>query len=172
MKTSNAVGLSMLIGLALGALAIQGLHAQAKPPTYVVIDIANLTDPDGFKAVPTSPGANPARLTALGGRYVIRTETMTVIDGTPPKRFVVLAFDNREKAQAWVDAPDVKETNAIRAKTRIRVRLSSRVRQTRPVKSCALQPHRSCLAVRGTEHAQPVMALWTRRSKRPTKLSC
>jgi uncharacterized protein (DUF1330 family) len=72
---------------------------------------------DGFKAVPTSPGANPARLTALGGRYIIRTETMTVIDGTPPKRFVVLAFDNREKAQSWVDAPDVKETNAIRAKT-------------------------------------------------------
>jgi uncharacterized protein (DUF1330 family) len=108
---------TLLSGIALGAAAIQGLHAQAKPPTYVVIDIANMTDPEGFKAVPTSPGASPARLTALGGRYIIRSETITAIDGTPPKRFVVLAFDSREKAQGWVDAPDVKETNALRAKT-------------------------------------------------------
>jgi uncharacterized protein (DUF1330 family) len=108
---------TLLSGMALGAVAIQGLLAQAKPPTYVVIDIASMTDPEGFKAVPTSPGASPARLTALGGRYIIRTETISAIDGTPPKRFVVLAFDSREKAQGWVDAPDVKETNATRAKT-------------------------------------------------------
>ena len=116
-NSKNKTAVALLSAMALGAVAIQGLHAQAKPPTYVVIDIANMTDPEGFKAVPTSPGASPARLTALGGRYIIRTETISAIDGTPPKRFVVLAFDSREKAQGWVDAPDVKETNAMRAKT-------------------------------------------------------
>src|SRR5690349_16393667 len=110
MKTKYNVTLALLGGIALGAVAIQGLHAQPKPPTYVVIDIAAITDPEGFKAVPTSPGASPARLTALSGRYIIRTEAITAIDGTPPKRFVVLAFDTREKAQGWVDAQDVKET--------------------------------------------------------------
>jgi uncharacterized protein (DUF1330 family) len=117
MKADRKTILTLLSGVALGAVAIQGLRAQAKPPTYVVIDIASMTDPEGFKAVPTSPGASPARLTTLGGRYIIRTETITAIDGTTPKRFVVIAFDTREKAQGWVDAPDVKETNAIRAKT-------------------------------------------------------
>jgi uncharacterized protein (DUF1330 family) len=117
MKVDYKIVLTLLGGIALGAVAIQGLHAQAKPPTYVIIDIAGMTDPEGFKAVPNSPGASPARLTALGGRYIIRTESVSAIDGTPPKRFVVLAFDSKEKAQGWVDAPDVKETNAMRSKT-------------------------------------------------------
>jgi uncharacterized protein (DUF1330 family) len=115
MKTYYTAGLSMLAGIAVGGLAIQGLHAQAKAPTYVVIDIASMTE--GFKVVPASPGAKPERLTALGGRYIMRTEAITALDGTPPKRFVVLAFDSKEKAQGWANAPDVKETNAMRVKT-------------------------------------------------------
>jgi uncharacterized protein (DUF1330 family) len=42
---------------------------------------------------------------------------MTPIDGTPPARLVVLAFDSKEKAQGWADASDIKEINAIRGKT-------------------------------------------------------
>ena len=116
MKIYFTVGLSMLAGIGIGAIAVQTLHAQAKPPTYVVIDIESLTDPEGFKAVPGSPGAKPERLTALGGHYIARTEAITAIDGTPPQRFVLLAFDSREKAQGWVNAPDVKETNGLRVK--------------------------------------------------------
>jgi uncharacterized protein (DUF1330 family) len=117
MKLRYTVAFSLLAGIALGAAAIQGLHAQAKPPTYVVIDISDVTDPEGFKAVTTSTAASPARAAALGGRYLIRTEATSALDGTPPKRFVVLAFDTREKAQGWADAADVKEINAIRGKT-------------------------------------------------------
>jgi uncharacterized protein (DUF1330 family) len=117
MKTKYAVTMGVLVGVAIGATAIKGLNAQTKPPTYVVIDIADLTDPEGFKAVPASPAASPARLAALGGRYLIRTETTTALDGVPPKRFVLLAFDSKEKAQAWNDASDIKAINAIRAKT-------------------------------------------------------
>ena len=110
-------GLTMLAGVAIGAFAVQGLHAQAKPPTYVVIVIAKITDAEGFKAVPASPAAGPARLKELGGRYVIRSTMMTALDGTPPDRFVLLAFDSKDKAQAWADAPDIKALNAIRNKT-------------------------------------------------------
>ncbi len=88
-----------------------------KPPTYVVIDIAKMTDPDGFKAVTTSPAAGLARVKELGGRYIIRSTNMTAIDGAPPARFVVLAFDSKEQAQGWADAPDIKAINAIRQKT-------------------------------------------------------
>jgi uncharacterized protein (DUF1330 family) len=117
MRTHFVVALAMLSGFALGAVAVQGLHAQAKPPTYVVIDITQLTDPEGFKAVPASPAASPARLAALGGRYLIRSEEATTLEGTAPKRFVLLAFDSKEKAQGWYNAPDIKEINAIRGKT-------------------------------------------------------
>ncbi|MGB7175807.1 MAG: DUF1330 domain-containing protein [Xanthobacteraceae bacterium] len=117
MKRFLVPGLTTLIGVAVGAFAVEGLHAQAKPPTYVVIDIATMTDPEGFKAVTSSPAAGPARLKELGGRYAIRSTTMTPIDGTPPARFVVLAFDNKDKAQGWADASDIKEINAIRTKT-------------------------------------------------------
>jgi uncharacterized protein (DUF1330 family) len=117
MKTRYAVTMGVLAGVVIGATAIKGLNAQATPPTYVVIDISEMIDPEGFKAVTTSAAASPARAAALGGRYVIRTETTTALDGTPPKRFVVLAFDSKEKAQGWADAIDIKEINAIRGKT-------------------------------------------------------
>jgi hypothetical protein len=44
MKSNYKVAVAMLAGVALGALAVQGLHAQAKPPLYVVseIDVSNL----------------------------------------------------------------------------------------------------------------------------------
>jgi uncharacterized protein (DUF1330 family) len=119
MKRFLVPGLTMLAGVAVGASAVQGLHAQAKPPAYVIIDIAKMTDPEGFKAVTSSPAAGPARLKELGGRYVIRSTMMSALDGTPPARFVVLAFDSKEKAQGWADASDIKAINAIRAKTTI-----------------------------------------------------
>jgi uncharacterized protein (DUF1330 family) len=117
MRTHLIVASAMLAGFGLGAVTVQGLHAQAKPSTYVVIDITQMTDPEGFKAVPASPAASPARLAALGGRYLIRSEDVTTLEGTPPKRFVLLAFDTKEKAQGWYNAPDIKEINAIREKT-------------------------------------------------------
>ena len=38
MKTSLTVAFSMLAGIAIGAIAIQGLHAQAKPKAYIVTE--------------------------------------------------------------------------------------------------------------------------------------
>src|SRR5437764_3068 len=43
MKTRNVMALTALAGMGLGAAAMQGLHAQAKPPVYLVglIDVSN-----------------------------------------------------------------------------------------------------------------------------------
>ena len=38
MRPRFTVTLAMFAGVALGAAAVQGLHAQAKPPTYVIGD--------------------------------------------------------------------------------------------------------------------------------------
>src|SRR4029077_6440958 len=102
-------------GIAAGGGIIQGLQAQAKPPVYVVVDIADITDAEGFKAI--IPLSVPDTLAPFGGRYVIRTDKITALDGTPPKRFVVIAFDNVEQAQAWKASESAKKVDVIRDKT-------------------------------------------------------
>ena len=47
MKTKSAVALAMVAGFGLGAIAVQGLHAQAKPPVYTVTEIT-VTDLDAY----------------------------------------------------------------------------------------------------------------------------
>ena len=101
MKTRHVIGLSMVAGVALGAIAIQGLHAQAKPPAYLVIEINKVTDAEGFKVVTQRPrgGADVAK--ESGGHYIARTDKITALDGTAPERFIIYAFDSVEKAQAF-----------------------------------------------------------------------
>ena len=48
MQTKYTVILSLATGFALGAATIQILHAQAKPPGYVIAEV-NVKDPDGYK---------------------------------------------------------------------------------------------------------------------------
>jgi uncharacterized protein (DUF1330 family) len=114
MNQRIALGLTLLAGVAIGATAIQGLHAQAKPPTYVVVAIRNITDADGYKTViAKAPAANDA----FGGKFIIRTDKITSFDGAPPQRFILLSFDSPEKAQAWHNSPLQKEVDALRLKT-------------------------------------------------------
>jgi uncharacterized protein (DUF1330 family) len=116
MNTRYKIAFAMLAGTGLGALAIQGLHAQAKPPTYVVVAVRSVKDADAFKAgvIDKSPAT---ALAAAGGHYIVRTQKITSLDGHPPERFVLIAFDSAEKAQAWSDLPATKEVTAARLKT-------------------------------------------------------
>lgn len=45
----KSVALGMLAAFALGAVAVQTLHAQAKPPVYFVAE-NNVTNADGYKS--------------------------------------------------------------------------------------------------------------------------
>ena len=115
MMQHQKFGMVLIVGLVIGAAAVEGLHAQAKPPAYVVVDIRSITDPHGLQAVIMKTA--PQVLSAAGGHYVIRTNEVTSLDGTPPKRFVLIAFDSVEKAQAWHNLPAQKEIDALRAKS-------------------------------------------------------
>jgi uncharacterized protein (DUF1330 family) len=115
MKANRKLAIALIAGVAAGGAIMQGLHAQAKPPVYVVVDLFDITDADGFKAV--IPLSAPDTLTPFGGRYIIRTDKITALDGTPPKRFVVIAFDSVEKAQAWKASESSKQVDVIRDKT-------------------------------------------------------
>jgi uncharacterized protein (DUF1330 family) len=118
MQVNTKIGLTLLVGVAIGAVAVEVLHAQATPPSYVVTDIAEISDPEGFKVVSQRPQAEAAaRVQQAGGRYITRTDKITALDGAPPKRMIIIAFDSLEKAQAFNNSQGQKEINAIRTKT-------------------------------------------------------
>ena len=115
MKTRYTVTLALLAGAALGAVSVNGLYAQGKTPgAYVVIDISEIKDPDLFKTL--IPKANPS-MAPFGAYNVIRTEKIEALEGTPPKRFVVIAFSSADDAKKWDASALTKEVTAIREKS-------------------------------------------------------
>ena len=115
MKNSHKMILTLLGGIVLGGATIEGIHAQARPPTYVVVALRKINDADGFKTGVVDKA--PAAMAGSGGHFVIRTDKITSLDGTPPQRFVLIAFDSIEKAQAWHNSAAQKEVDAARIKT-------------------------------------------------------
>jgi uncharacterized protein (DUF1330 family) len=112
MNRSIALGLAMLAGGAIGATAVSALQAQGKAPgAYVVVDITSINNPDVFKNVVAKAG--PA-LQETGGHYIARTEKITNIDGAPPARFVIIAFDSVAQAQAWNKSAAQQEVETLR----------------------------------------------------------
>src|ERR1019366_3750663 len=99
-KPKYKLAIALVAGAAIGGAAIQGLHAQAKPPAYIVVPILKINDAAAFKAG-VSDKSKPEDLKAAGGQYVIRSVKFTAIDGPPPERLVVIKFDSSEKAQAF-----------------------------------------------------------------------
>ena len=115
MNRPIALGLAMLAGALFGAAAVNGLNAQGKAPgAYVVVDISAITNPDLFKTLLPIAEKNNKEFNAT---FVIRTEKIVPLDGTPPKRFVVLAFDSVDKAKAWNASAAQKQVDEIRSKS-------------------------------------------------------
>ena len=114
MNATHKMALTMLAVAGVGVAVIQGLHAQAKPPIYVVIAIQKITDAEAYKPLPVK---GQAAAEAAGGHYLIRTGNITSLDGTPPARLALIKFDSVEKAQAWYNSTAQKEVDVIRAKS-------------------------------------------------------
>ncbi len=98
MKTNYKVGIALVTGVAIGGPAIQGLHAQAKPPVYVIAQV-DVSNPDAYakeyvpKVMAISKAAG-VRYRALGGK-------VTTLEGPPPRsRVVIQVWDSLEQLQA------------------------------------------------------------------------
>ena len=116
MKTHYTVALALLAGVALGAAAVQGLHAQAKPPIYVVAEI-NVTNPDAYgkeyaPKIREVIKAHGGRLVAIGGAGGMAGK-VTAIEGEAPQRAAVQVWDSMEKYQAYRDDAQFKELREI-----------------------------------------------------------
>src|SRR2546423_14737279 len=99
MKTHYSVTLAMLAGFGLGAVAVEGLHAQAKPPVYQVVEI----EPSNMEAYVKDyvPKAQAA-IKAAGGKFLAAGGKTTTIEGGPPKaRGVIQQWGSVVKIQNY-----------------------------------------------------------------------
>jgi uncharacterized protein (DUF1330 family) len=116
MRSNYKIAVAVTAGVAIGALAVQGLHAQAKPPVYFVAEI-DVTNPDAY-AKEYAPKAQ-AIIRAAGGRFLViggsaaTTGTVTAFDGDAPKRVVVQVWDSMEKIRAWRANPEYVELRKV-----------------------------------------------------------
>jgi uncharacterized protein (DUF1330 family) len=114
MKQIHKLALAILAGTAFGASAIQSIHAQAKPPVYVINEI-DVTDPAGFKTYADRQGD---LIASFGGHFLARGgKTETISGAAPHQRTTIYVVDSMEKVQAWRDAPQQKELAALRDKS-------------------------------------------------------
>jgi uncharacterized protein (DUF1330 family) len=116
MKQQFTVALALLTGVGIGAAAVQGLHAQAEPPVYVVAEI-NVTNPDAYgkeyaPKIREVIKAHGGRLVAIGGVGGMAGK-LTAIEGEAPQRAAVQVWDSMEKYQAYRDDAQFKETRKI-----------------------------------------------------------
>jgi len=114
MKTHYTVTLAMLTGFGLGAVAVQGLHAQAKPPVYQVTEI-DILDQEAYLKdyVPKSRAA----IQAAGGKLLAAGGKTTAIEGEPPKsRVVIQQWDSLEKIQPYRNSAAFKDLLPLREK--------------------------------------------------------
>lgn len=111
MRTFLVAGLAMLIGVGVGAVGVERLHAQSRPPAYVISEI-EVTNPDAYgkEYVPLAQKAlreSGQKMLAAGGKTVS-------LSGEPPRsRVVISVFDNLDKAQAAYTSPAYVEARKI-----------------------------------------------------------
>jgi uncharacterized protein (DUF1330 family) len=113
MKTHSTVAWAVFAGFGLGAIAVQGLHAQANPPVYSVAEI-EIVDQAAYAAyVPKAQAA----IKAAGAKFLAAGGKITAVDGEPPKsRVVIQQWASLEQFQAYRNSAAYKDLLPTREK--------------------------------------------------------
>jgi uncharacterized protein (DUF1330 family) len=102
-KTKYTLGLSLLAGIAIGGAAIQTIHAQAKPPVYMIA-INEVSNEEGYTKE-YLPAAQKA-IKDHGGVYVAAGPGTQVAGSLPNGRVVILRWETMEALQGWRNSPE------------------------------------------------------------------
>ena len=102
MKARWSVALSMLVGIALGAAAMQTLHAQAKPPVYMIA-INEVSNQEGYTKEYVPPAQKSVK--DHGGVYVAAGPGTQVTGKLPNGPVVILRWDSIEALRSWHSSP-------------------------------------------------------------------
>jgi uncharacterized protein (DUF1330 family) len=98
-------------GFAAGAVTIEQLHAQAKPPVFYVAEI-DVKDLDAYLKE-YAPKAQ-ATIRKYGGKQLAAGQNLKSYEGAPPKpRVAIQQWDSIEKIDAWRNSPEYTEARKI-----------------------------------------------------------
>jgi uncharacterized protein (DUF1330 family) len=103
----------LVIGsFALGAAAVQSLHAAGTPPAYIVAETM-VKDEGGFKNEYLP--AIQKSIADAGGKYLAggMNKTATLLGAPPPNRVVIIQYENMDKAKAWFESDAAKEARKL-----------------------------------------------------------
>ena len=94
--------LCVLVGTALGAAAMQGLHAQTKPKAYTVSELETI---DAAAQAAFAPVIQAERRAASGRPFRTGGGRVVAIEGGPaPQRVAITEWDNLEQAVAFYNS--------------------------------------------------------------------
>ena len=113
MNTKFKIALAIVAGAALGAVAVQGLHAQAKPKAYIVTESELL---DAAALAEYTPKAQAAVRAAGGTPGVVVMGRAIAVVGEPPKRFGISEWENADKALAYRKSSERAALDPLREK--------------------------------------------------------
>jgi len=113
MKTRYTVVLSMIAGAAVGAAAIQGLHAQAKPKAYMVTEL-EVIDAEANKAF--TQAVRAAQQQASGRNLRTAYGKVVAFVGDPPKHVGITEFDSLDQSVAYRNSQAFKDLDPLRNK--------------------------------------------------------
>ena len=112
MKTRFSTALALVMGCAVGAVAVQGLHAAGKAPVYVVTEV-DISSDLGTYQTEYLPLAQ-ASIKAAGGHLIAAGQSITVFEGpSPGTRVAINAFDSVDAAQAWQNSDAFKAARKV-----------------------------------------------------------
>jgi uncharacterized protein (DUF1330 family) len=109
------LALAVLAGISIGAAGTVVIHVQqtkTPQPAYVIAEV-EVTDRAAFQEYADKVAETMAPFEGHY-HYVVRTSTAQALEGEPPKRIVVIAFDSAEKALGWYRSPAYQKIKPIR----------------------------------------------------------
>jgi uncharacterized protein (DUF1330 family) len=113
MHTKSKIVLTLIAGVALGAAAVHGLHAQAKPKAYMVTEL-EVIDAEANKAF--TQAVRAAQQQASGRNLRTAYGKIVAFVGDPPKHVGITEFDSLDQAVAYRNSPAFKELDPLRNK--------------------------------------------------------
>ena len=112
MNTRTCLAIALITGCAIGAAAVKGVQAQARPPAFTIAEI-DVIDPEGFQ---TFAKRNAAGVGTAGGLFLAMRGRIVVSEGAPPKDIALIAWDSLEEATGYFNSPTFKDLIPLRDK--------------------------------------------------------
>ena len=115
MKSALKTTAAIACGLLVGGGAVQLLHAQSKPPAFVVSEI-DVRDQKGYDE--NYLKATQKDISGHGGKYLAGgyNKTVSLVGDPPPNRVVILQFANMDAVKEWQDQGAMDMENTVGSK--------------------------------------------------------